>query len=150
MYTYIHTYIYTAYYYNDLYCFSAAANTWTALSPSGSRPPLRDTMGFAATPDGMLYVFGGWDDGNGGRRGGAADTLYVYVYVHVYIHNDARYDIDIYTCVRSCLHLCRAWVHPHHMSLARLLACVCNQVCSVRLPPSPRLILGNHMRILAG
>jgi hypothetical protein len=44
---------------NDLYRFSAAANNWTALSPSGSGPSPRYAMGFAATPDGMLYVFGG-------------------------------------------------------------------------------------------
>ena len=44
------------------------ANTWTALSPSGSGPSLRGFMGFAATPDGMLYVFGGLDYGN--ERGG--------------------------------------------------------------------------------
>ena len=46
-------------YLNDLYRLSPAANTWTALSPSGSGPSPRDHMGFAATPDGMLYVFGG-------------------------------------------------------------------------------------------
>jgi N-acetylneuraminic acid mutarotase len=46
-------------YYNDLYRFSPAANTWTALSPSGSPPSSRQGMGFAAAPDGVLYVFGG-------------------------------------------------------------------------------------------
>jgi hypothetical protein len=50
---------------NDVYRFSAAANTWTALSPSGSGPSPRYSMGFASTPDGMLYVFGGISTGNG-------------------------------------------------------------------------------------
>ena len=65
----------------DVYRFSAAANTWTALSPSGSSPSPRYNMGFAATPDGMLYVFGG-SDGNGkvGEEG-AAHTLHMYMYM---------------------------------------------------------------------
>ena len=53
---------------NDLYSFSPAANTWTALSPSGSGPSGREGMGFAATPNGLLYVFGG--GANGGNEGG--------------------------------------------------------------------------------
>jgi hypothetical protein len=57
--TLTHTYTYAAHYYNDVYFFSAPANNWTALSPSGSSPSPRYGMGFAATPDGMLYVFGG-------------------------------------------------------------------------------------------
>ncbi len=48
-------------YFNDLYRFSAADNNWAALSPAGSGPSPRVGMGFAATPDGMLYVFGGRD-----------------------------------------------------------------------------------------
>jgi hypothetical protein len=48
---------------NDLYRFSAAANTWTTLSPSGSGPSPRREVGSAATPDGMFYVFGGFDTG---------------------------------------------------------------------------------------
>jgi hypothetical protein len=66
---------------NDVYRFSAAANTWTPLSPSGSGPSPRSSMGFVATPDGMLYVFGGDETivfstgigkgrGAGGGRGG--------------------------------------------------------------------------------
>jgi hypothetical protein len=55
-------------YLNDVYRFSAADNAWTKLSSSGSGPSPRTSMGFAATPDGMLYVFGGWDGGN--HRGG--------------------------------------------------------------------------------
>jgi hypothetical protein len=54
------------------------ANTWTALSPSGSRPPGNAEMGFAATPDGMLYLFGGVDDiGNDRLMEGAAYALYI-------------------------------------------------------------------------
>ena len=58
-------------FFNDLSRFSPAANTWTALSPSGSGPSQRQWMGFAATPDGLLYVFGGndVDDGNEGWGG---------------------------------------------------------------------------------
>jgi hypothetical protein len=59
---------------NDLYCFSPAANTWTALSPSGSAPAPRSHLGFAATPDGMLYVFGG-NGVSGQMRGGWAGYL---------------------------------------------------------------------------
>jgi N-acetylneuraminic acid mutarotase len=58
-----------AVFYNDVYRFSAAANTWTALSPTGSGPSPRVYLGFAATPDGMLYVFGG-TVGNGGNGRG--------------------------------------------------------------------------------
>jgi hypothetical protein len=56
-------------YLNDVYRFSAAANTWTAVSTSGSSPSPRVGMGFEATPDGMLYVFGG-TGGTGGNRTG--------------------------------------------------------------------------------
>jgi hypothetical protein len=44
---------------NDLYRFDPAALKWTKLSPAGPAPAPRFAMGFAATPDGMLYVFGG-------------------------------------------------------------------------------------------
>ena len=59
----------------DLYRFSPATNTWTALSPSGSGPSSRFRMGFAATPDGMLYVFGGYGSGGGneGANGGGIE-----------------------------------------------------------------------------
>ena len=50
---------------NDLYCFSPAANTWTALSPSGAPPSPRQGMGFAAAPVGVLYVFGGLNASSG-------------------------------------------------------------------------------------
>ena len=58
--------------FNDLYRYSAAADTWTALSPSGSAPSRRFALGFAATPDGMLYLFGG---GNAGTEGGGVGVL---------------------------------------------------------------------------
>jgi hypothetical protein len=58
---------------NDLYRYSAAANTWTALSPSGSAPSPRFWMGFAATPDGMLYLFGGYVDY--GNEGGGVGVM---------------------------------------------------------------------------
>jgi hypothetical protein len=79
IYVFIYTYIYVVMLYththagsfNDMYRFSPAANTWTALSPIGSGPSPRAYIGFAATPDGMLYVFGGrFNDGNVGEGGG--------------------------------------------------------------------------------
>ena len=48
---------------NDLYSFDPAAGAWAALSPSGPAPAPRYGAGFAATPDGTLYVFGGQGDG---------------------------------------------------------------------------------------
>ncbi len=57
---------------NSLHCLSINANTWTTLSPSGPAPTPRYLLGFAATPDGMLYVFGGLSssgkDGRGERE----------------------------------------------------------------------------------
>jgi N-acetylneuraminic acid mutarotase len=43
---------------NDLYRFNPTSNTWSNLSVANP-PSARSGMGFAATPDGMLYVFGG-------------------------------------------------------------------------------------------
>jgi hypothetical protein len=58
---------------NDLYRFSTGGNTWTALSTDGSRPSLRYYMGFTATPNGMLYVFGGFrSSGKEGKKGRGA------------------------------------------------------------------------------
>jgi hypothetical protein len=95
-------------YLNDVYRFSAAANTWTALSPSGSGPSPRISMGFAATPDGMLYVFGGTNrGGNVGEEGLLIPCICVCTY-HVYTHKDAVYSIGICAYVRACLHMRRA------------------------------------------
>ena len=47
---------------NDLYSFSPATVQWMELSPSGSIPSPRISMGFTSTADGMLYVFGGWNN----------------------------------------------------------------------------------------
>ncbi len=44
---------------NDIFRFDPATATWTELRPFGPAPVERRRMGFAATPDGMLYVFGG-------------------------------------------------------------------------------------------
>jgi N-acetylneuraminic acid mutarotase len=52
--------------FNDLYRFSPTSNAWTALSVA-SPPSARYDMGFVATPDGMLYVFGGWDNSGHGE-----------------------------------------------------------------------------------
>jgi hypothetical protein len=53
-------------YFNDLYRFNPISNAWTALG-AASPPAPRAFMGFAATPDGMLYGFGGF---NGGEKTG--------------------------------------------------------------------------------
>ena len=45
--------------YNDLYRYDPKNVTWTALTALGSAPSPRESMGFTATPDGMLYLFGG-------------------------------------------------------------------------------------------
>ena len=52
---------------NDLYSFNPATVKWMELSPSGSIPSPRFSMGFISTADGMLYVFGGYQ-GNGEER----------------------------------------------------------------------------------
>jgi hypothetical protein len=52
-------------------------------------------MGFAATPDGMLYVFGGW--AGGGNEGGQLMRC-MDMYMLCYIHNATLYYIDTYTC----------------------------------------------------
>jgi hypothetical protein len=80
---------------------------------SGSGPSPRYHLGFAATPDGMLYVFGGEDHadkGNEGDGGGQAFALCYNVLYYAYIHTDALYCIDIHACVRACLYMymCRA------------------------------------------
>jgi hypothetical protein len=49
-------------YLNDLYRFSLTSNTWTNRTATrANTPSSRTGMGFAATPNGMLYVFGGRD-----------------------------------------------------------------------------------------
>jgi hypothetical protein len=67
-----------AVYYNDLYSFSPAANKWTPIAALGAPAP-RHMHGLAATPDGMLFVFGGFTmdsfvnnqiTGSNARRGG--------------------------------------------------------------------------------
>ena len=44
---------------DNLYRFSPANNTWTMFPASDAAPASRNTMGFAAAPDGTIYVFGG-------------------------------------------------------------------------------------------
>ena len=52
---------------DDLYVFSPSSCSWTMLSPYGSVPPVLYKVGFTATPNGMLYLFGGADGKS--RRG---------------------------------------------------------------------------------
>ena len=54
--------------FNDLYSYDSPKSTWTAISSSGSAPSSRRGMGFAATANGMLYVFGGDDDDSTGEK----------------------------------------------------------------------------------
>ena len=48
-------------YLNDLYQFDPVDTTWRKLAVTGSVPTRRHMHGLTATPDGMLYVFGGFD-----------------------------------------------------------------------------------------
>jgi hypothetical protein len=45
---------------NDLYCYIPAAVQWVAILPSGSAPSPRSGLVMVATPDGMVYIFGGY------------------------------------------------------------------------------------------
>jgi hypothetical protein len=90
--THTHTRIYAGQYRNDVYRFSPAANTWTALSPSGPGPSPRSGMGFAATPDGMLYVFGGRDGGNVGEEGRLIRCICACAYI-MNMHTRTRYTL---------------------------------------------------------
>jgi hypothetical protein len=58
-------------YCNDIYSFNPSTNMWTPLSsnqisPPTSTPSPRYSMGFATSPDGILYVFGGFNPWNTG------------------------------------------------------------------------------------
>jgi hypothetical protein len=69
---------------NQMYRFSPAANSWSQVYTFLPRPSARRSMGFAATPDGMLYVLGGdvsitGNENGDGRRGGKS-IRYVYMY----------------------------------------------------------------------
>ena len=50
---------------NDLWAFRPAAGSWTEVATTGSTPSARSGAGFAATPDGSLWVFGGQSSGGG-------------------------------------------------------------------------------------
>lgn len=48
--------------YNDTWAYDPAANAWTNLRPSGSRPAARDSHGMSYDPVSKLMVlFGGWN-----------------------------------------------------------------------------------------
>jgi hypothetical protein len=51
----------TAFGSNKLYHFDFTGSAWSVIAPKGAVPPGRVKMGFAATPAGVLYVFGGMD-----------------------------------------------------------------------------------------
>ena len=59
---------------------------------AGSGPSRRYGMGFAATPDGMLYVFGGYD--NSGTEGEGGSLYAAYAHVHImYIYTRTLYTL---------------------------------------------------------
>jgi hypothetical protein len=51
--------------HNDLYRFNPGTSTWAHLVTIGDVPSSRVRMGFTATPDGMIYLFGGYSDYSG-------------------------------------------------------------------------------------
>jgi hypothetical protein len=52
-----------AVYYNDLYSYDVASNTWTKLNPGGARPAARQKAGFAFdSQNGIILLFGGIND----------------------------------------------------------------------------------------
>ena len=61
---------------------SPAVPAWILLSTSGPVPSARARMGFCATPDGLIYVFGG--NSNGERKGN------LRVRTHALVHERAR------------------------------------------------------------
>ena len=48
---------------NDLYRYDPTTITWKLLPPSGSAPSPRYAMGFTATPNRIIFVFGGCCNG---------------------------------------------------------------------------------------
>jgi hypothetical protein len=56
-------------YCKDLFSFDSKdkTNTWTALSVDFPMPSGRSKMGFTATPDNKLFVFGGYSSGYSGE-----------------------------------------------------------------------------------
>jgi hypothetical protein len=51
--------------HNDIYRFNRGTSTWTRIVTNGDVPPPRVRMGFTATPNGMIYLFGGYSDYSG-------------------------------------------------------------------------------------
>ena len=66
---------------------SPAVPAWILLSTSGPVPSARARMGFCATPDGLIYVFGG--NSNGERKGN------LRVRTHANTHSRARAHINM-------------------------------------------------------
>uniref|UniRef100_A0A6T8DVU2 Uncharacterized protein n=1 Tax=Cryptomonas curvata TaxID=233186 RepID=A0A6T8DVU2_9CRYP len=46
----------------DLSCYDPAVGVWTALGGGGEPPSARESMGFVATSDGRLWVYGGYHE----------------------------------------------------------------------------------------
>jgi hypothetical protein len=124
--------------FRDLYSFSAADNTWTALFPvllmgnSGSAwLAQRSGMGFAATPDGKLYIFGGEDSGGlgNGEGGGCCcgwGLLRATPSCGAHVPHRCRFSRSLAEGTRvgreeTCKHVCRSGLC--------IYGCVCVCVC---------------------
>ena len=59
-------------YCNDLFSFDPQARRWTQLNPVGNIPPPVHGMGFLASSNGLLYLFGG--EGGGVYAGNIWET----------------------------------------------------------------------------
>ena len=51
--------------HNDIYRYNRGTSTWTRIATNGNVPLPRVRMGFTATPNGTIYLFGGYSDYNG-------------------------------------------------------------------------------------
>jgi N-acetylneuraminic acid mutarotase len=51
--------------HNDIYRYNCGTSTWTRIATNGDVPIQRVRMGFTATPNGTIYLFGGYSDYNG-------------------------------------------------------------------------------------
>ncbi len=48
---------------NNIFTFDQSINSWTQLAAVGTLPSGRERMGFTSTPDGLIYMFGGYSGG---------------------------------------------------------------------------------------
>jgi hypothetical protein len=70
----------------DAHRYNPANSTWTALNASGAIPSPRNKFCVAGTPDGMLYLFGGFIIGAGDERSETCVHVRAYVRACVCAH----------------------------------------------------------------